>query len=307
MVEKGARLIIANSAEMQDGIREAALVHPKIHFVHITGDDARIGRAPANLSNLMGRMEYGKMIAGFVAALTTKTGKIGYLGPLINVQTRRLAASAYLGANYAWVKVRKKPAKDLNFKVTWIGFWFNLPGVTADPTEVAQSFYDTGYDVVISGIDTNEAAEFAVQKKKEGKIVWAIPYGFADACADASDICLGVPYFNWGPGYVKFVKASMLGNWKSEWDWLGPDWRNINNHETSAVGFFPGPALSVAAKKKVDAFIANLGSGKINLFKGSLNYQDSTVFLKTGETAGDQRIWYMEQLLEGMSGLSSAK
>ncbi len=307
MVEKGARLIIANSAEMQEGIREAALVHPKIHFVHITGDDVRIGRASANLSNLMGRMEYGKMIAGFVAALTTKTGKIGYLGPLINSQSRRLAASAYLGAKYAWVKVRKKPAKDLNFKVTWIGFWFNLPGVTADPTEVAHSFYDTGHDVVISGIDTPEAAVAAVQKKKEGKPVWAIPYGFAGACEDASDVCLGVPYFNWGPGYVKFVKASMSGNWNSVWDWLGPVWTDFNNLDTSAVGFLPGPALSAIAKKKVDGFIGNLGSGKINLFKGPLNYQDSTVFVKTGEIAGDQRVWYMEQLLEGMSGLSSAK
>ena len=122
LVEKGARLIIANSDDMQDGIREAALIHTKTHFVHISGDDVRTGKASSNLSNLMGRMEYGKMIAGFVAALTTKTGKIGYLGPLINTQTRRLAASAYLGAKYAWEKVRKKPAKDLKFKVTWIGF-----------------------------------------------------------------------------------------------------------------------------------------------------------------------------------------
>ena len=161
--------------------------------------------------------------------------------------------------------------------------------------------------MVISGIDTTEAAVVAVQKKKEGKNVWAIPYGFADACAGASDICLGVPYFNWGPGYIKFVKASMSGNWKSVWDWLGPDWEDLNSSDTSAVGFLPGPALSLASKKKVDAFIDNLGSEKINLFKGPLNYQDSTVFVKKGEIAGDQRIWYMEQLLEGMSGLSSAK
>ena len=54
-----------------------------------------------NLVNIMGRMEYGKMIAGVAAALTTQTGKIGYLGPLINDETRRLASSVYLGARYA--------------------------------------------------------------------------------------------------------------------------------------------------------------------------------------------------------------
>ena len=105
----------------------------------------------------MGKMEYGKMIAGVAAALTTKTGKIGYLGPLINDETRRLAASAYLGARYAWTEYLKKDPKDLKFTVNWIGFWFNIPGVTSDPTQVADNFFNQGYDVVISGIDTTEA------------------------------------------------------------------------------------------------------------------------------------------------------
>ena len=50
----------------------------------------------------MGTMEYGKMMAGCAAALTTQTGQIGYLGPLINYETRRLAASAYLGARHCY-------------------------------------------------------------------------------------------------------------------------------------------------------------------------------------------------------------
>jgi simple sugar transport system substrate-binding protein len=307
MVEKGARLIIANSDDMKDGTREAALMYPDIHFIHISGDDVSTGKASKNLSNLMGRMEYGKMMAGFVAALTTKTGKIGYLGPLINEETRRLAASCYLGAKYAWEKVLKKPAKELKFQVTWIGFWFNIPGVTADPTQVAQNFFNTGYDIVISGIDTTEAVVVARQKKQEGKNVRAIPYDYLGACEGASDVCLGVPYFNWGPGYVKFVKASISGNWKSEWDWQGPDWKDINNLDTSAVGFLPGPALSPSVAKALTAFISDLGKGKLNLFKGPLNYQDGSPFVKAGATATDQQIWYMEQLLEGMGGQSSAK
>lgn len=130
LVSKGAKLIIANSDDMKDGTREAALQHPNIYFIHVSGDDVWTGKASKNLSNIMGRMEYGKMMAGFVAALTTKTGKIGYLGPLINEETRRLVAACYLGARYAWENVLNKNPKDLKFKVTWIGFWFNIPGVT---------------------------------------------------------------------------------------------------------------------------------------------------------------------------------
>jgi len=307
MVEKGAQLIIANSDDMKDGTREAALMHPDIHFIHISGDDVLTQKASKNLSNLMGRMEYGKMMAGFVAAMTTKRGKIGYLGPLINEETRRLAACAYLGAKYAWENVLKKSSKELRFQVTWIGFWFNIPGVTADPTQVAQNFFNTGYDVVISGIDTTEAVVVARQKKQEGKNVWAIPYDYIGACEGATDVCLGVPYFNWGPGYVKFIKASMSGNWKSEWDWLGPDWKDINNPDTSTVGFMMGPALSASTKQALDGFIKDLGTGKVNLLKGPLNYQDGSPFVKAGAKADDKQVWYMQQLLEGMTGQSSAK
>jgi len=51
--------------------------------------------------NIMGRMEYMKEIAGCAAALTTQTGQIGYLGPLINDETRRLSSSATWAQNTA--------------------------------------------------------------------------------------------------------------------------------------------------------------------------------------------------------------
>ena len=307
LVSKGAKLIIANSDDMKDGTREAAIHHPETYFLHISGDDVLTGKAPKNLSNIMGRMEYGKMMAGFAAALTTKTGKIGYLGPLINEETRRLAASAYIGARYAWEKVLHKDPKDLSFRVNWIGFWFNIPGVTADPTQVSQNFINTGHDVTISGIDTTEALVVARQKKQEGKEVWAIPYDYKGACSGAEEICLGVPYFNWGPSYLRAVKEIMDGKWEQYWRWVGPDWSNINDPDTSNIGFLPGKGLPQSAAAALQTFIQDLGSEKIQLFKGPLSYQDGTLFLKAGEVATDQQVWYMKQLLKGMEGQSSAK
>jgi simple sugar transport system substrate-binding protein len=51
-------------------------------------------------------------------------------------------------------------------------------------------------------------------------------------------------------------------------------------------------------------FITGLGDGKISLFKGPLNYQDGTPFLKEGETATPQQIWYFTSLLQGIEGAS---
>ena len=307
LVSKGARLIIANSDDMKDGIREAAKQHPDITFIHVSGDDVLTKKAPPNLSNVMGRMEYGKMMAGFVAALTTKTGKIGYLGPLINEETRRLASSACVGAAYAWQQVRKRPLDELKFKVSWIGFWFNIPGVTADPTQVANRFFDGGYDVVISGIDTTEALVVATQKRSAGREVWAIPYDYKGACQGADEVCLGVPYFNWGPAYLTSVKSVRDGTWQQTWEWSGPDWNDINNEDTSGVGFLNGPALSTEVAAKLDSFVQGLATGKIKVFQGPIFYQDGTPFLVAGETASDQKVWYMPQLLKGMEGASSPK
>ena len=144
LVAKGAGIVIFNSDAMQAEAIKFAKAHPDIFVIHASGDSAwKDGKnydSIPNLIDIMGRMEYGKMIAGCAAALTSQTGKIGYLGPLINDETRRLAASAYLGAKYCWTEYLKKDAKDLQFKVTWIGFWFNIPGVTSDPTQVADDF-----------------------------------------------------------------------------------------------------------------------------------------------------------------------
>jgi simple sugar transport system substrate-binding protein len=307
MVEKGAKLIIANSDDMKDGIREAAKQHPAIKFIHCSGDDVLTGKAPQNLSNLFGKMIYGKMIAGYAAALTSKTGKIGYLGPLINEETRRLASACYLGAKHAWINFLRNDPEKFQFHVKWIGFWFNIPGVTADPTQVSQNFFDNGFDVVVSGIDTTEAVVVAGQKREEGMDVWAIPYDYKGACGEAKEVCLGVPYFNWGPSYLDFVREARNGNWKQKWLWLEPDWENINNLNTSIIGYEYGPALTGPARRIVENFVQDIGSDEIILFKGPLNYQDGSIFLKSGEVADDKQIWYMEQLLEGMKGQSSAK
>jgi len=260
----------------------------------------------------MGKMEWTKMIAGCAAALTTQSGSIGYLGPLINNETRRLSSSAYLGARYCWQHYRGKDAADLTFTVTWIGFWFNIPGVTLDPTEETNTFYDGGADVVISGIDTTEAITVAGQRQAQGKKVYAVPYDFKGACDEAPAACLGVPYFNWGPAYVNIVKSAMAGTWKQSWDWTNPDWSNINNPDTSAVGFEKGPALSADNAKSLDDFIGTLAAYATNplvpdsfaLWAGPLNLQDGTALAPAGQLVKPLDVWYLPQLLQGMTGAS---
>lgn len=58
-----------------------------------------------------------------------------------------------------------------------------------------------------------------------------------------------------------------------------------------------GAALSAEASAQLDKFISELAGG-LNLWKGPLNFQDGTPFLKEGEVATDLQVWYLPQLLE---------
>lgn len=321
MVAQGAELVITASDEFEEDTAAVAVKFPDVVFVNISGDDVFLGEAPPNLSNLMGEMEWGKLMAGCAAALATQTGSIGYLGPLINAETRRLAASAYLGARYCYENYAGGSPDELDFTVTWIGFWFNIPTVTLDPLEEGNRFFDNGADVVISGIDTTEALAVAKQRAAQGESVWAVPYDFMGACDEAPEQCLGVPYFHWGPSYADLVESVKAGTWEQSWDWLSPDWDDINNMETTTVGFVAGPGLGAEAQESLDAFIAEVtayatdpaNEGTFFLWEGPLAYQDGTVIAAEGEklpaialpSEGTFSVWYLGQLLDGMIGSSN--
>lgn len=308
LVAQGAKLVIFNSDDMKDASTAFAKANPDIYVIMASGDqvwsDGKVYQEIPNLMNIMGRMEYGKMLAGCAAALTSDTGKIGYLGPLINDETRRLTASAYLGAKYCHEKSGAETT--LEFKVTWIGFWFNIPGFTLDPVQVSNDFYTTGYDVVISGIDNSVNLPEAKKLTDEGTPVYAVAYDYINACDTAPEVCLGVPFFNWGPEYLKAINSAADGSWASQFIWAGPDWSDINNLDTSTIGFVNGPALSEDAAAMINDFAAELAGG-LNLWTGPINLQDGTPYLADGEVASDQQVWYLPQLLEGMDGLSASQ
>lgn len=312
MIGQGAQIVFATSDDMRDGIEAAAAAHPEVPMIWSSGDtswDEGLNYKPEldNLGTTMGRMYFGKFIAGCAAGLTTQTGSIGYVGPLINDETRRLVNSVYLGAEYCYTEYRGMHPGSLEFEVKWIGFWFNIPGFTLDPTQVTNEFLAGGADVIVSGIDTTEALIRVGQVAEAGDEVWAIPYDFEGACGNASEVCLGVPYFNWGPEYVDIIQSVADGSFESSFNWFGPDWDDITNEDTSGVGWVNGDGLSAEAAADLETFIEGLGSGDIELFVGPLNYQDGSTYLTDGEKATDVQLWYTEQLLEGIVGASSSE
>jgi simple sugar transport system substrate-binding protein len=314
MVSEGAQVIFTTSDSFEEDTNTVAAQFPDVTFINITGSNVldEENPAPPNVGNFNGQMEIPRLIAGCAAGLSTETGSIGYLGALINPETRRLAASSYLGARYCWENYRDMDPAELTFTVTWIGFWFNIPGVTLDPTEVANNFFDSGADVIISGIDTTEGIVVAGQRLAADERVFAIPYGNINGCAEAPAACLGAAYYNWGPAYLNTVQQVIDGTWEQSWDFLPPDFEDINNPDTSVIGYLDGEGLPEEVKPQLDEFVAELtaystdpaNEGSIFLWSGPLNLQDGTELAAEGESVEILDIWFLPQLLEGMVGPS---
>ncbi len=335
MVDERASVIFTTSDSFEEDTNVVAAAFPDVTFINITGSNAIAGASiaegehaimhelpempPANVGNFNVYMELPRLIAGCAAALTSESGSIGYLGALINPETRRLAASSYLGARYCAENYRDDMmADDISFEVVWIGFWFNIPGVTLDPTEVATGFLDGGADVIISGIDTTEAITVAGQYMAEGNASYGVPYGNVNGCSEAPDACLGAAYYNWGPAYLDIVQRVADGSWSQEWLWLEPKWDEINEDglytdaDTSVAGYKFGNALSMETIESLQAFAQEIHdfqtdpmhAGEMFLWSGPLNLQDGTALAGDGEAVTLLDIWFIPQLLEGMVGAS---
>ena len=336
MVDEGASVIFTTSDSFEEDTNGVAAAFPDVTFINITGSNAIQASdvvmgdhammhdlpelPPANVGNFNVYMELPRMIAGCAAALTSESGQIGYLGALINPETRRLAASSFLGARYCAENYRDDMmADDISFEVVWIGFWFNIPGVTLDPTEVATGFLDGGADVIISGIDTTEAITVAGQYMAEGDASFGVPYGNVNGCSEAPDACLGAAYYNWGPAYLDVVNRVLDGSWSQEWNWLEPKWDEINDDgiytdaDVSVGGYKFGDALSMDTVETLKAFAAEIEAfqtdpmhaGEMFLWSGPLNLQDGTELAGDMEAVSLLDVWFLPQLLEGMTGASA--
>ncbi len=312
-VEEGAEVIFTTSDAFEEDTADLAPDFPDVTFINVSGDDVLLGEAPPNLGNIMAQIEWPRLIAGCAAGLATETGQIGYLGPLINAETRRVSASAYLGAQHCFNEHNPVAEDtDLTFEVTWIGFWFPIPGVTLDATEETNAFFDRGFDVVMSGIDTTEMVTVAQQRTEEGETVYSMPYNSPSGCGVGEDSCLGVPYYNWGPAYLAIVQSVVAGTWESSWDWIGPDWDDINDPDTSITGFEVGPGFPEEHQETLDAFADDVtefatdpdNEGRIYLWEGPLSLQDGTTLADEGDYVDEEDIWYLPQLLDGMVGAS---
>lgn len=139
MAEEGYDLVITVGFGSADWTSEIAIEYPDTHFAIV---DASLSDADGNeLKNGTGlnfREDEGSFTVGMVAAMLTKTGKVGYIGGMDVPLLRRFELGFIQGVKYA--------NPDVEVVSGWVGA-FN------DPTkgkELALTQYEEGADIIFA-------------------------------------------------------------------------------------------------------------------------------------------------------------
>lgn len=291
----GKVLVRFNSDDFIPCAEAAAKQFPDIFVDHISGDHVLKGGAPTNLTNNMGSMEYAKALAGCMAANQTKNNVIAYLNGPDNAETRRFFNAFAWGAQYCG-KQLNKDVKAINLI---LGFWFPIPGQTNDPQQLLGQARALKADVFASGIDTQDALQFAKSLADKGESAFSLPYDYLPACAVAPNSCAGIPYFHWDQEINYVMDMVEKGQWKSEFKVWDPVWANVLTDKGTVVGFMPGPAAGDAGKAMVRQMADDFASGKLKLMQGPINWADGSTWVAQGQAPSYKDIWYTEKLISG--------
>jgi basic membrane protein A len=247
--------------------------YPNVLFEEATGTQIK-----KNQSQYFGAGEDTIYLSGMAAGAASKTGLIGYVVPYGTPEVVRHANAFLLGAQATHPGAR--------VKLVWTNAWVSPPKETA----AAQSLAAAGVDVLGQNVDTPSTGIYA---EKHG-----IPWVGYDSNAQnfAPNEWLTAAVYNWGPYYLRRVKAAINGTWKP-----GFYYGSIKDGFTSLAPY--GPKVSAKTKAMIAAKQKAIVSGKFHVFQGPLYNQQGKLMVPKGKYLKVlPDLYTMQWLVKGMIG-----
>ncbi len=274
LVRDGYQMIFGTSFGMFElGVNgQLADKYPKILFEQATGLQQK-----KNQAEYFGAAEDTIYLSGMAAGAATKKGVIGYVVPFGIPEVVRHANAFALGA-----QVTHPGAK---VKLVWTNEWYSPPKETA----AARNLVSSGADVLGQNVDSPAAG---VYSEKHG-VPW-VGYD-SDAKKFAPKQWLTASVYNWGPYYLRRIKAAMNGTWKP-----GFYYGSINDGFTKLAPF--GPKVSARTKALILAKQKAIQSGKFSEFRGPLYDQKGKLMVAKGKRLGIKELYSMQWLVKGVVG-----
>ncbi|HEY6960282.1 MAG TPA: BMP family ABC transporter substrate-binding protein, partial [Gaiellaceae bacterium] len=277
LVRDGNKIIFATSFGFQPAMAAAAKKYPDVKFEMATGTIVT-----KNMSEYFGAGEDAIYLSGMAAGAITKTGTVGYVVPFAIPEVIRHANAFALGvqAMHPGAKVR----------LVWTNSWFS----PEKEKKAAESLHAAGADVIGQNVDSPAAGQYCESV--------GIPWVGYDSNAKkfAPKQWLTAATYNWGPYYVKRVKAAMAGTWKT-----GFYYGSIKDGLITLAPF--GPKVSAETRAAIAAKRAQIVKGSFYEFAGPLYDQSGKLRVKQGVRmqvlkGGTNSLYGMNWLVKGVVG-----
>jgi basic membrane protein A len=270
LVAQGYKLIFATSY----GYITPAIAakYPDVDFEQATGT-----YTSKNVAEYFGAAEDTVYLSGMAAGAAAKCNTIGYVVAFPIPEVIRHANAFALGAQatHPGVKV----------KLIWTNSWYD-PG---KEKKAAQSLVSAGACVLGQNVDSPATGQYAQSKG----LPWVGYDSDAQSFAKTSWVTASV--YNWGPYYLKRVKAAMNGTWKS-----GFYYGSISDGFTKLAPY--GPGVTSATKAKIAAKQKAIEAGKFYEFTGPLYDQSGKLRVPAGAKMTVNQLYAMSWLVKGVIG-----
>jgi len=265
-------IIFATSFGYMDYTLNVAKKFPNVKFEHAGGY-----KTNDNMATYFGKNWEASYLSGIAAGKTTKNNTLGYIAAFPIPELVYNINAFTLGA--------QSVNPDIKVNVVWSNTWF-------DPTaerNAAISLLDKGADVLLAYQDSPAALQAAAEK---GKMAGG---NDSDMTRYAPEAYLTNPVWNWGPYYVKKVKALMDGTWTND--------QYLGSFQDGMVDIAPvGVNVPADAKTLIEETRTKFVNGELNVFTGPIVDQSGTEKVAAGQSLTDAEILEMNWFVKGVEG-----
>ena len=237
---KGYDLVIAHGSQFGSSLVEIAPDFPKTSFAHGTTVDTFVDKGVTNVFAYEARSEEGGYVNGVMAALLSKSGVIGVVGPIETGDAKLYVDGFKVGAAAA------KPETQVN--VNWIGSFSDV----ALASEAAQTHISAGADAMTGSA---QMVVGAVGVCKDKGALW---FGTqANQTSLAPEVVVASQVYHWEVvlrEIISLINSGTLG---------GKAFAVTLANKGLVIEYNSAYALSDEAKKAADAAIKGISDGSI--------------------------------------------
>ena len=258
LVECGCEIVIANSFEFGEYLKQASEMYPEVYFFHCSGVDE--GK---NFTSYFGRMYQMRYLTGIAAGLQTETNEIGYVAAFPISEVNRGINAFVLGV--------RSVNPEAKVYVRWINSWVS----DEDARNAAEKLMDEhNIDIITMHTDSVEPILVA-----EERGVMSIGYHRANP-----DICpetyLTAAVWDWEKFYTTHIQHCIQGKFAGDNYWDGIDTGIV------AVAELSDKAVAGAAEQ-INAEYERLVNGTHDVFYGPVYDNEGVLRIAEEESMTD--------------------